>query len=295
MSLKIHTIPTKKDKIKQPELSKEDIIPRLNSSILFIGASGSGKTTLLANLLTRKDMFKKWFDRIFLISPTAHSDDIQKYLDIDPDDIIDDLKEAPSVLGEIMEDQRAEITTLGAHRAPMYAVIFDDVIGDKDLMSSEEFTKSFIASRHHNMTTMICSQSYKAIPRKCRLQAQNIFYFRGSNSETECIVEDRCPPGCNKKAGMEMVEFATKEPFSFLHINMRCPFETRYRRNLDEIIQISNGVQLLQDPTTRKKGRGREKHQSSDSGATEGAGVQQDQNGQGSFPNKRNKHNRPPG
>lgn len=238
-SLKIEQIPTKKDKIKQPELCTLDIIPRINSSVLYIGSSGCGKTTLLANLLTRKDMLKGAFDRTFLISPTAHSDDIQKYLNLDPNDILDDLAAAPDMLQEILDDQRAAIESLGAHKAPLYCIVFDDVIGDRDLLKSDQFVKCFVACRHFNISTFICSQSYKGIPRKCRLQAQNIFYFRGSNSENECVVEDRCPPGMSKKQGLGLVDFATKEPYSFLHINMRCPFETRYRRNLDEVINIS--------------------------------------------------------
>lgn len=250
MNLKIETIPTKKDNIKQPLLSERDIIPRINSSVLFVGASGSGKTTVLANMLTRKDMFKGSFDRIFLISPTAHSDDIQKYLNLDPNDIVDDLSEAPGLLQEVMDSQREAIQQNGADKSPLYCVVFDDVIGDKDLLKTSQFTKCFIACRHYNLTTFICSQSYKGVPRRCRLQAQNIIYFRGSNSENECVIEDRCPPGMHKKVGMQMIEFATKDPYSFLHINMRSPFESRYRRNLDEIININQTENTCQDKIT---------------------------------------------
>lgn len=242
-ALKIQIIPTSKDKIKQPDLSKLDVIPRINSSVLFVGASGSGKTTVLANLMTRKDMFKGAFERVFLISPTARSDDIQKYLDVPDEDICDDLLEAPDLLQEIMDSQRGEIIEKGAHKAPKYCIIFDDVIADRDLMKCDQFTKCFIACRHYNLTTLICAQSYKGIPRKCRLQANNIIYFRGSQSENETIIEDRCPPGMHKKTGLAMIEFATKESYSFLHINMRCDFESRYRRNLDEIIQIPKSSQ----------------------------------------------------
>ena len=240
VDLSIKTIPTKKDKIKQPLLSQENVIPRINSSVLFIGSSGSGKTTVLANLLTRKDMLGAGvFDRIFLISPTAYSDDIQKYLKIDPDDICDNLNDAPALLRDIMDTQRTAIEQEGAHKAPLFCIVFDDCVADTDLLRAPEFIKTFIACRHYNLTTLLCSQSFKAIPRKCRLQAHNIIFFRSSGSEVECIVEDRSPPNMNKKRAQRLVEFATTEPYSFLHINMRCPYETRYRRNFDEIININ--------------------------------------------------------
>lgn len=55
----------------------------------------------------------------------------------------------------------------------------------------------------------------------------------------ESVLEDRSPPHMNKKQGLAMIEFATKEPYSFLHINMRKPFETRYTRNLDQTINYT--------------------------------------------------------
>jgi len=237
--LTIKPIPTSKDNIKQPSLSESNIIPRINSSSLFVGSSGSGKTNLVVNILTRKDMLGGVFDRIFLVSPTAKTDDIQKHLKIDEEDIIDDLKEAPSILQEVQESQRDIIEQLGAVKAPKMLVIFDDCISDADFMKSKELVNSFILCRHYNMTTMICSQSYKAIPRKCRLQARNLFFFKSSQSETESICEDRAPPNFTKKEGIRLVEFATEEPYSFLHICMNEPYESRYRRNLDEIIDIS--------------------------------------------------------
>lgn len=244
-NFEIEVIPTRKDKIKQPDGSKADIIPRLNSSILFIGASGSGKTTVLANLMTKKEMFRNCFDRILLVSPTAKTDDIQKYLELDDDDIVDDLKEAPKIINELMKDQKELIENDGADKADMIAIIFDDCVADNDLLKTPEFVKCFIACRHYNFTTLICSQSYKSVPRKCRLQANNIIYFKGSQSENEVILEDRCPPNMSKKTGLSLIDFATKEDFSFLHINMRVDFKTRYRRNFTEIINLpSNEIEM---------------------------------------------------
>jgi predicted ATPase len=240
MSLEITPIKTKKDKIVQPPYAEANIIPRINSCCLFIGASGCGKTTTLANLLQKPQFLYKCFHRIILVSPTARSDDIQKSLDLDDEDIIDDLKGAPMYLQEIMNEQRDDIEEFGADKAPKMCVIFDDAVADKELLNSDVFVKCFIACRHYNFTTFICSQSYKAVPKKCRLQAKNIIYFAGANSENETIMEDRCPPFMSKKKGLELVEFATRDRFSFLHIVMAEPFQTRYRKNFGEIIHIPN-------------------------------------------------------
>jgi hypothetical protein len=261
MDLNIKAIPTSKDKIKQPAMAEANIIPKINTSSLFIGASGSGKTTLVANLLTRKDMLKKVFDRTFLISPTAKTDDIQGFLKLPKDDIIDNLKDAPDMLREIMDEQVKLIEEKGADKAPKYLVIFDDVISNPEFLKTDEFVRSFVMNRHFNFTTMICSQSYKAVPRKCRLQARHIFYFKGSESENEAIMEDRAPPNFSKKLGLALVEAATQEKYSFLHIHMGVPIEERYRRNLGEMIninitQIPNGRQSKMDSGRKRESQG---------------------------------------
>jgi hypothetical protein len=56
-------------------------------------------------------------------------------------------------------------------------------------------------------------------------------------SEMELLVEEFTPPGMSKKNFMAMVQHATKEKHNFLHINMKVPFEERYRKNLDTILE----------------------------------------------------------
>lgn len=235
---KIQVLKTLKDKIKQPPQCKSNILPQINSPVLFVGDTGSGKSTVLVNLLTRKDMMGKCFDRVFLVSPTGKTDDIQKHLKLEDEEIISDLTEAPEVIQELMDSQEQQIEKEGAHKSPFYAIVYDDVIGDRELLKHACFVKSFIACRHYNFTTFLCSQSYTAVPRKCRLQAKNIIYFKGSNSENEKICEEYAPPGYNKKAFLRLIDFATDEPYSFLHINKRVHFSERYRRNFEEIILI---------------------------------------------------------
>lgn len=239
----ITPLPTEKDKIYNPPAALADIIPRVTSNVIFCGSSGSGKSTLLVSLLLKPQFYPEGtFDRIVLISPTCKSDDIQKQLHhlIDPEDLIDDLKDAGKFLEELMEEQRGIIESEGAAAAPRVCVIFDDCVANKEFTKLPVFTKCFIASRHYGFTTMICSQSWTQVPRRCRLQAQNVFFFPGSNSEQEVLSEEVSPPGFAKRRCMNLIAFATEGPYNFLHFNRRVPIHERYRKNLDQIISLDS-------------------------------------------------------
>jgi hypothetical protein len=237
----IKSLPTQKDGIYNCPASLQDVIPRTTSNVLFIGSSGSGKSTLLVNLVESPQFYGNGtFDRKILISPTCKSDDIQKQLtEIHSDDMIDDLKKAGSFLEELMQEQREVIESEGAGAAARVLLIFDDCVADKQFLKLEVFTKVFIASRHYGLTVFICSQSFTQVPRRCRLQAQNIFVFPGSNSEMEVLAEETSPPGFSKRQMANLISFCTEEKFSFMHFNRRVPHEIRYRKNLNEIVDLS--------------------------------------------------------
>lgn len=244
LDVEIRSLPTKKDAIKQPELSKKEngmVIPPLGSSVLISGKSGSGKSTLLANLLLDKRFYKGWFDKIFLFSPTANGDDIQKQLKIPPKHVFTDLEEAPEMLEVILRSQKEALENTTADKAKQYAIIFDDVIGDTRFMNSKEFTQCFYQVRHVCCTTFICTQHFTRVPRVCRLQANFIMYFAGSMSETDILVEEFAPPNMNKNLFRQMVVDATSGPFDFLTINMKVGWDTRFRRNLGELLSTDEG------------------------------------------------------
>lgn len=246
--LSIQKIETSKDEIEQPELAKHDkmFIPPLGSSVIISGKSGSGKSTLLANLITDGRFYGKskekpngWFEKIFLFSPTANGDDIQKALGIPKKYVFTDLDEAPELLEIILDSQQQKIDSAdGAHKVAQFCIIFDDVIGNKQFMNSRDFTRCFYQVRHVNCTTFICTQHFHRVPNICRLQANFVFFFQGSAYEVNTVVEDYAPPLYSKKVFEEMVNEATKQKHSFLTINMKVGWDLRLRRNLDEFIHL---------------------------------------------------------
>ncbi len=246
--LEIKKIETSKDLIKQPRLAADErkVIPSLGASIVINGKSGSGKTTLLTNLITGPQFFGKceekpdgWFDEIFMFSPTADGDDIQKALGIKKSHVYTDLDEGPELLSVILNSQKEKLSGGGkAHKVPQYAVIFDDVIGETAFMKTKEFLQTFYMVRHRNCTTFICSQHYKRVPKVCRQQASFVFFFAGSAAEVEQVVEDFAPPMYTKNEFRDLVQEATRGDHAFLTICMKVGWSLRFRRNLDEFIKL---------------------------------------------------------
>lgn len=249
-TLDIIPFETSKNKIEQRPAMEKDIIPKHASSVIFNGKSGSGKTQLLVNLLTRPGFYGKcvkhsckhkdceYFDEMYMFSPTADGgDDLAKYLKIPKKHIFPDLNITD--LDMLLQKQKEKCDRNGVDKSPKMLVIFEDIQSDAKFMKSKSFLRCFIQGRHINISTFLLGQSWTLTPRACRLQANNIFFFRGSGSEHKILIDEHTPPGLTKKEFEGLLNHAVGDKYSFLHINLRAPRETRYRKNLDTILQLS--------------------------------------------------------
>jgi hypothetical protein len=205
---------------------------------------------------------KSFFDRIYLLSPTAHLD--WTWVDLDglkPKDRV--TKPSPGTLVKILNDQIKKITgknpnaskrltdselrklAKGKQNAPKVLVIMDDAIAESTLIHSPEFMKLFIQGRHYGISIMFMTQGYKQIPRSARIQATNIAMFPSRASEIERLYEDIGPKEMSKRDFTEMVQFAVTptedEEFPFLYVDVFAPIDKRFRRNLTEQIIIPGG------------------------------------------------------
>jgi GTPase SAR1 family protein len=257
---------TSKDNIIQPPEVDNEVLPPLGASILLCGKSGSGKSTLLASLINDDNgrFYKDYFSKVFLFSPTGHGDDIQSHYGIPENHVFTDLDEAPELLELIIKSQRDKIKKTNNAKTPQYAVVFDDIIGDTKFMNSKQFSQCFYMCRHANVTTFICTQHYKRVPRICRQQASLICFFRCSRNEVELIAEEFAPPFTSKRSFMGMIDTATQEPFSFFTINMKCEWEKRFRKNLFPILPIPRDQEFY-NPLEFSHGETKEESEEDDS------------------------------
>ena len=262
--LSIQKINTSKDKIEQPELAKHEnmYIPPIGSSMIFSGKSGCGKSTLLANLLTDSRFYgpsqekpKGWFDKVFLFSPTANGDDIQRSLNIPKKYVFTNLSESIECLEYLLDLQQGKLDEGdGAHTIDQYLFIFDDIIGDIKFMNDTAFSRCFYQIRHCNGTTMLCTQHFKKVPKLCRQQANFVFFFQGSASEVETITDEFAPPEYSKKEFRHLVCAATKGKFNFFTVNMKTDWSKRFRRNLDEFVTLHRLVDGTEEEEDKSKG-----------------------------------------
>jgi hypothetical protein len=248
MSLEIREIPTDKLNIYQRAVMRDGVVPRHPSVSIFSGRSGSGKTNLMLSLLTRPEFYaagagkRHYFDRIVLMGPTVDSDDLYKTLEQQKVHIESVLDPTPADIQAILDYQKEQIKRHGIAKSPRTLLILEDMqthsAGKNSVMNSKPFLECFLANRHNNLSVWLAGQSYTATPRRCRLQARGLFYFAGSASELELVAREYGAPGLSKKEMKQLISHATKEPFTFLFVNMHLPWATRYRKNIDVILKM---------------------------------------------------------
>ena len=238
---------TDKSDIKIRDIMKDKIIPTHPSSVIFNGRSGSGKTQLMINLLCKPNFYgrdsdgKTYFDKVYMFSPTANlGDDLCKHIvahgNLKKDDIYNEFDE--TTLMSILKEQEQKIKATGIAKSPKVLIVLDDIQSCPTFLRSKTVLKIFIQNRHCNVSTWLCSQVFNKIPRACRLQANNLFVFPCSRSEQDRMVEEFAPPKHTKFEFNQLIDYAHSDPHSFLHINMKDTPKTRFRKNLDEILEL---------------------------------------------------------
>lgn len=192
---------------------------RLPFSLLEIAPKGSGKSVLLQNLLF---IYYKFFDNIFIFSPTIFLDDkwgrtIEK-LKIPVTNLFTSYKE--SELTMLMEKIKEFNKGKRNKEKVRTLIIFDDII--EQLPKGKKLSamnKLFMNHRHYLISHIVVSQSFKKVDNVGRMNTTGMILFRTDNKgERKKIVEELA--GNYSYAEFEkMYVDATKEKFSFMFIN----------------------------------------------------------------------------
>ena len=203
---------------------------------LCIGRKGSGKTTIIKNLLDSPDGFQKRFHNIYLISKTAKNDDKLKKL---VEELDEDNKFYDTCNDEVVEEVLDKIKTfnkdyLKKHKKkkPENLVIFDDCLDSLPLSveRNSAINKLIIGHRHYKTSIIISVQKWTAVNRLIRNNSDCISYFTNQNDKENKSFKDEY--GISD----ELLDFATKDPHSFLHMTFLNNAQKTYFKRFDRII-----------------------------------------------------------
>ena len=241
MDLTIRPCKSESSKIQLNYLQQEGIIPVLGkgSSVVLVGRSGSGKSVLLSNLLTRPEFYGDYFkaENRYLYSPTGDIDTVANEMKIPKKNRV--IKDMIGKLNTLWNDREQKVKRAGgAHKVEPIVIVLDDLTGNVKLQNSKVFTRLFCAGRHLGILTFCCVHKISALKRQCRLNSQYIMIFRSSNTEVEVLVKEQRPSMLTKDQFEELIKYCWKDDYSFMYIDNSKDERFRYRKNLDQVLQL---------------------------------------------------------
>lgn len=212
----------------QVDLGKGKPFPNSNFLYLIVGGLGTGKTSLALGLLRIKKEdggYRKAFNKIYVVSPTAKYDDKWDKLIQEVDDEGNYYQECnDETIGEIIdkleaynEEWKDDPKKKGTK--PNSLVIIDDCVDAFSKKQKNKLNKLILTLRHLKTSVWIMSQKLNAVPQLIRAQARVISFFPTLNRREEetLINEINIDDGLFKR----LIGFAGDGPdHPFLHIKL---------------------------------------------------------------------------
>lgn len=210
----------------QVDLGKNAPFPNSNFLYLLIGGIGSGKTTLALSLLKADKNdggFRKLFNKIYIVSPTAKYDDkfdkLIEEVDRDGnyytecnDDTIGEIIEKIEEFNEEWKDDKKK-------GKPNSLVVIDDCVDAFSKKKSNKLNKLVLTLRHLKTTVFIMSQKFVSIPLLIRTQARAISFFPTLNRKEEQALINEI--NIDEDLFQRLIHFAgSGQGHPFLHIKL---------------------------------------------------------------------------
>jgi|DEB0MinimDraft_6_1074348.scaffolds.fasta_scaffold134712_1 hypothetical protein len=183
--------------------------------------SGSGKTTFILNLIHQFSRGKKGtFSTIHIITRNKN-EPLYNFL----------TSEAPSIIIKEGLENTPQLDKFD--KEENHLVIFDDLVLSKNL---DIVSNYYIRCRKMNVSVCFLSQSFFKIPPIIRSNCSYMVILKlGGNREVNMILST-FGLGVTKEQLTNIYQYATKEKFSPLLIDMESPPENRFRKGFLEIL-----------------------------------------------------------
>jgi hypothetical protein len=190
-----------------------------------VAPSGSGKSNFLVNLIHLfSSGAKGTFSDITII--TRNKDEpLYKYLTSKCDQI--QIKEGIHNIPPLDKMDKKE----------NHLVCFDDLVLAKDQSAIENY---YIRARKLNCSVVYLSQSYFRIPKIIRNNCSYMVILKLSGNREVNLILSEFGLGVSREQLLAMYEYATKEKFSPLLIDLEQEPTKRFRKGFQDILEPSN-------------------------------------------------------
>jgi len=216
-----------KKKAKDPYKRLDESLPRPYLGMVIIGVAGSGKSNFALNMV---EWYSPAIERYIFISPVIDKD--AKLLDMIA--MLIDKKKTVKTFKNYSKTTISEIERM-LDEYPMETMIWGDDITGYDVVSprNETFTTLMTQRRHFKANWVFCSHTWKAIPRKVRMNCNHFIIFNCNESEYKEIYEEI---GVDIKPYMQYVY--NKPKYSFLHVD-KSSRSPRFSLNMENELEIT--------------------------------------------------------
>lgn len=205
-------------------------------SLGLVAKKGDGKTTFLGNLL---EVYKDFFDEVFLFSPTYKMDPswkhIIKTLKIPNNHLY--MKYSNTILQKILKNIKSKNNGKKQTDKINIMIIFDDCITDLKRRYADTLLKLAQNHRHYSISFVITTQYYKKLLPEFRNNFSGYALWKPYNiAEGKKIVEELC--GCLGKETFEnLFNISTEQKYSSFTLNFTNK-DNRYiyTKNFNELL-----------------------------------------------------------
>jgi len=198
-------------------------INRLPFRMIVNAPSGSGKSNFVVNLI---DLFSKGDGTFSSIELFCRCKDEPLYQFLS-----DKTKGAIRIYEDLSELK--DINTYD--KTENHLIVFDDLCLEKNQSKISEY---FLRGRKHGVSLIYLSQSYYQIPKMIRLNSNYLVILKLGQKRNLNMIMSELSLGVTKDQLIKIYNFATKDKFSVLMVDLDEPnINMKFRKNFLDIIE----------------------------------------------------------
>ena len=172
---------------------------------------------MVSNLLSRSELYRGVFDRIYVFSPTAKTDPAWTILGLNEDRVYTSYSD--ELFAQVIREVRQN-----RDKGWMSLIVFDDLAGDSAIYSQNMTTpvmRYLMRARHDFVSMLFISQDLKLLPKKLRGQMTGWSLFHPPTKADSVDFAKQLGVGTDEKSITQMINVSTSKRFGFFHATWR--------------------------------------------------------------------------